>query len=297
MACFSDVPPRNDTNQPWEEVAVDLAGPWEIEVTQLGKVKIFTFTIIDTSTNLAEIKRIDNKTSAHISQLFVNEWLSRYPRPLRCIHDKGGEFVGFPFQDMLRRNGIRAVRITTKNPQANAIIERLHLTMGNMLCTQLKQAPTVATAIEYVDNILASITYATRVATHRTLQISPGSLVFQRDMLLPIPIIANYAMLRAKRHASPSGAARQRSAICGCSATIDVNRLRHREGHVTSTRVCMYAHQFCCFNGNIFARMPCHPCHRKVCTSTVLYVVRTNIVAKMNRQTLDNKDRNHHGMT
>ena len=201
MACFSDVPPRNDTNQPWEEVAVDLAGPWEIEVTQLGKVKIFTFTIIDTSTNLAEIKRIDNKTSAHISQLFVNEWLSRYPRPLRCIHDKGGEFVGFPFQDMLRRNGIRAVRITTKNPQANAIIERLHLTMGNMLCTQLKQAPTVATAIEYVDNILASITYATRVATHRTLQISPGSLVFQRDMLLPIPIIANYAMLRARRQA------------------------------------------------------------------------------------------------
>ena len=100
---------------------------------------------------------------------------------------------------MLRRNGIKAIRTTTKNPQANAIIERLHLTMGNMLCTQLKQAPTVATAIEYVDNILASITYATRVATHRTLQISPGSLVFQRDMLLPIPIIANYAMVRARR--------------------------------------------------------------------------------------------------
>ena len=180
-------------------MAVDLAGPWEIEVVQLGKVKIFTFTIIDTATNLAEIKRIDNKTSANIAQLFTNEWLSRYPRPLRCIHDKGSEFVGFAFQDMLRHNGIKPIRTTTKNPQANAIIERLHLTMGNMLRTQLKQAPTVATAIEYVDNILASITYATRVATHRTLQISPGSLVFQRDMLLPIPVIANYAMIRAKR--------------------------------------------------------------------------------------------------
>ena len=65
----------------------------------------------------------------------------------------------------------------------------------------MKEANTIGLAIELVERILASCQYATRVAVHRTLQIAPGSLVFQRDMLLPIPIIANYNMLRERRQA------------------------------------------------------------------------------------------------
>ena len=58
-------------------------------------------------TNLAEIIRINNKTSAHISMLFENNWLAQYPRPSRCIHDNGGEFTGAAFLHMLRVNGIK----------------------------------------------------------------------------------------------------------------------------------------------------------------------------------------------
>jgi len=36
---------------------------------------------------------------------------------------------------------------------------------------------------------------------HKTFGISPGSIVFHRDMLLPIPIIANLQFLREKRQA------------------------------------------------------------------------------------------------
>ena len=71
-----------------------------------------------------------------------------------------------------------------------------------MIRTQLQTPQAdIGTAIEYVDSILASCQYAQRVAVHRTLEISPGSLVFQRDMLLPIPIIANYEMIRQHRQA------------------------------------------------------------------------------------------------
>ena len=37
---------------------------------------------------------------------FENDWLARYPRPERCIHDNGGEFTGIPFIHMLVLNGI-----------------------------------------------------------------------------------------------------------------------------------------------------------------------------------------------
>jgi hypothetical protein len=77
-----------------------------------------------------------------------------------------------------------------KNPQSNAICERMYSTVRDMLCTLYRSNPpaNVATAIEMVDSALASAQYGLRTAVHRTLGVSPGALVFQRDMHLPIPI-------------------------------------------------------------------------------------------------------------
>ena len=57
---------------------------------------------------------------------FENDWLDRYLRPERCIHNNGGEFTGIPFIHMLVLNGIKNGTITVKSPQTNALCERLH---------------------------------------------------------------------------------------------------------------------------------------------------------------------------
>jgi hypothetical protein len=77
----------------------------------------------------------------------------------------------------------------------------MHSTVGNMLRTVISTHPPedVAQAYEIVDSTLASAQYAICAAIHRTLQISPGALVFQQDMLLPIPIISDYNNLRHRR--------------------------------------------------------------------------------------------------
>ncbi len=52
---------------PFEECAVDLIGPWIIQVNE----KPFEFnalTIIDTTSNLVKLDRIDDKTSAKIAK-------------------------------------------------------------------------------------------------------------------------------------------------------------------------------------------------------------------------------------
>ena len=90
-------------------------------------------TCIDPVTNLAEAIRINNKTSRHIADQFQSYWLSRYPKPNKCIHDNGGEFIGALFLGLLRYALIQSKPTTLKNPQANAIYERLHLAMGNIL--------------------------------------------------------------------------------------------------------------------------------------------------------------------
>jgi hypothetical protein len=69
---------------PWEEVHVDLIGPWDVRynsATTPGKStveKIQALTIMDKATSWPEFVAIKNNTSYHISILFDSEWLCRY---------------------------------------------------------------------------------------------------------------------------------------------------------------------------------------------------------------------------
>ena len=158
-------------------------------------------TCIDTVMNLTEIIRINNKTSTHISMLFENNWLATYPQPLRCIHDNGGEFTGAAFLHMLQVNGIKDITTTLKNPQANAICERLHQSISNSLRTILHRYPpnNIDQINDIMDTCFATAAYASKVAIHRTLNMSPGALVFQRDMILNIPLITDLLQLHERR--------------------------------------------------------------------------------------------------
>ena len=114
------LPERELKIAPWEEVAIDLVGPWDIKVN--GRtVQFNALTCIDTASNLVELIRIDNKSSEHIRNKFMQSWLTRYPRPMRVVHDKGGEFIGSAFQWLLTMFSLKDVQSTTKNPQSNSI--------------------------------------------------------------------------------------------------------------------------------------------------------------------------------
>ena len=173
------MPPRNALVAPWDEVVVDLIGPWKIKV----KNRMFIFnalTCIDPVTNLVELIRIQNKTSKHVAQQFENCWLSRYPSPNRCIFDKGGKFTGDNFQAMLYKHTIDPAGTTTKNPQANGICERMHSTVADILrvimrTTKIKSGEQ---ANQIIDNSLATASYALRYSVNHTMNTSPDNLVF-----------------------------------------------------------------------------------------------------------------------
>jgi transposase InsO family protein len=200
---YGHVPPRNDTGTPWEDVAVDTIGPWKIPIDGGIMLQVHALTIIDVTTTLSEAVRIEDASAAHAALKFHNTWLARYPKPVRVIHDQGREFVGIRFQELLQQEGILSVPTSVRNPQANAVCERLHKTVEDSLNTYLRHQvpPDVTTATELVDSVLAAAQRAIRAAVHSTLKISPGALVFHRDMMLPIPIMADYNLLRERRQA------------------------------------------------------------------------------------------------
>ncbi len=133
-----------------------------------------------------------------MARKYAQVWLLKYPWPEHCVHDNGGELVWSEFQYLLQGCRIKDAPTSSKNPQANAIYERMHQMVGNILRTLLHGEPPqdVTRAKDCIDEVLLIATHAVCTSIHTTLGSSPGSLVFNRDMLLNIPLIADWHAIR-----------------------------------------------------------------------------------------------------
>jgi len=93
--------------------------------------------------------------------------------------------------------GIKGKPITVRNPQANAIVERVHQVIGNIIRTFELES-------NYLDEddpwkgILSATAFAVRSTFHTSLQSTPGQLVFGRDMIFNIQHIANWELIKQR---------------------------------------------------------------------------------------------------
>ena len=119
-------------------------------------------------------------------------WLERYPWLLYITFDGGPEFKK-EFRDLLRAEylSIKPKPSSKRNPQANAILERVHGNVGNMILTfELED-------IELDEDdpfcgLISVVGFAIRSTYHTTLQATPGQLVFGRDVIFSIQYIADW---------------------------------------------------------------------------------------------------------
>ena len=109
------------------------------------------------------------------------------------MYDPGREFTGVEFHTLLQNCHIRDVCTTAKNPQSNAVCERMHQIVGNILRTLLNVEPpqNIDNTKECINEALPIAMHAMRAGIHSTLGSSPGRLTFNRDTILNIPLIAD----------------------------------------------------------------------------------------------------------
>ena len=82
------------------------------------------------------------------------------------------------------------------NPQADANIERLHQVLKKLVRTYNLQGTYVDDADPFM-GILAAASFAEQSTYHRIKEKIPGQLVFGRDMILPINIVAYWRYIHA----------------------------------------------------------------------------------------------------
>ena len=155
--------------------------------------------MIDPATGWLEIKELTNKEASTTANLVEQTWLTRYPIPQILTYDRGTEFMA-EFAEMIENDyGIKRKGTTVRNPQANAILERVHQTIGNIIRTFSK---------ENLDEenpwggILAATMFAVRATFHTTMQATPTQLVFGRDSILNTKFEANWAFIQQRKQMS-----------------------------------------------------------------------------------------------
>ena len=229
---YGHVPPKNvGTLVPWDTVHTDLIGPYTVTTNQYqvdGSIKEVTLqltcmTMLDPVTGWFEIvevpqyiaqelqqtkdtkskKLVDNsfidKSSARISRLFDQVWLSRYPRPKKVVFDNGSEFKK-DFVPLLKEFSIKPKCTTIKNIQSNSPVERIHQVLRYMLLTKNLADDT----LDYIDpfgSILASVAWAVRSSYNNTTDATPAQLVFGRDMMFNLSTLVNWKELSIRKQA------------------------------------------------------------------------------------------------
>ena len=85
--------------------------------------------------------------------------------------------------------GLKRKAIATSNPQSNAIIERIHQNIGNII-----RAFDVSNIVNNNpwSGILDATVFAVRATHHTTLQASPMQLVFGQDAILNIKHVSDW---------------------------------------------------------------------------------------------------------
>ncbi|OWZ13223.1 LOW QUALITY PROTEIN: Pol Polyprotein [Phytophthora megakarya] len=154
---YGKLPPRTlKTVEPFEIVHIDLIGSYNDDGYGMTKL-------------------LSARHALTTADTFDREWLCRYPRPRKVVYDNGGEFIGEEFQELLRSYGIKKKPITTKNPQANAICERVYLVLLNI------------------------IPFAVRASYHTIFNASPDQVLFGQDMMSRQLYDANLSYLFKRR--------------------------------------------------------------------------------------------------
>ena len=216
---YGKLPTKFVITNPWESLCVDLIGPYTLRGKDGTEIDFMCLTMIDPASSWFEIVELPvteeifsplfmrskkdkthketktkdayfDKSSAMISTLVNKNWFSRYPRCQYIIYDNGSEFK-LHFETLCDSYGVKRKPTSIKNPQANAILERVHQVVMTMLRTaEIDMADSVAPSD--IDTFLTNAAWAIRSTYHTVLKASPGAAIFGRDMLFDIPFLADW---------------------------------------------------------------------------------------------------------
>jgi hypothetical protein len=155
--------------------------------------------MIDPATGWFEIAEIPSRRADDVINILEFSWLTRYPRPTEIILDRGKEFAAEVQRTIKNEYGIIKKLITTRNPQANSVVERVHQTIHNMTrIWGIRSKEDLDKDFRWL-GVLSAVRQAVVSTVHTTTRATPTQLVFGRDALLNVSFVADWQYIKERK--------------------------------------------------------------------------------------------------
>ena len=195
---YGQVPQKQPECKPWHTLCIDLIGPYQIGQGK-EETTLHCLTMIDPATGWFEIAEIPTKRADDMVNILEFNWLTRYPWPTEIVMDRGKEFQAEVSETLHHEYGIKRKIITTHNPQANSMVERVHQTVHNLIRSmEIRGKQDVDPDFRW-SGLLSVVQQAVTGTVHTTNQATPTQLVFRRDAILNIGFQADWEYLRLQK--------------------------------------------------------------------------------------------------
>ena len=121
------------SDAPWDMLSIDVVGP--LPRTKDGYR--FILSTIDCFSRYVILTPLKDHTAENVSKALYQNVIGHYGAPKRIITDRGREFQSKVWEHLLDLLGIEKQSTSPYYPQGNALVERMHRTMGNMIRANL----------------------------------------------------------------------------------------------------------------------------------------------------------------
>ncbi|CAC5375365.1 unnamed protein product [Mytilus coruscus] len=201
-SCFARKPKKESTKaplgtyvsgKPMERVALDIFGP--LPLTKRNNKYILV--ISDLFTKWTEAIALPNQESSTICTAFIDHFVTKFGAPLQLHSDQGRNFKADIFQRMCNLLGIHKTRTTSFRPQFNGGVERFNRTLASMLSMYCNQKQ------DQWDQYLQQVMMAYRSSVHASTSKTPNSMLFGREVTLPLRAVIPQPDTEIQENQSP----------------------------------------------------------------------------------------------
>ena len=115
--------------KPWDTLCVDIVGP----LPRTHKGERFILSVMDCFTRYLILIPMKNHNAETVSRAIYERVIAYFGVPANILSDRGAEFTGRVWAGIMETLGINKKLTSPYYPQGNALVERVHRTVGNMI--------------------------------------------------------------------------------------------------------------------------------------------------------------------
>ena len=167
---------------PWDTLSIDIVGPLPPD-----RCHEFLIVFVNCFSKYTIFIPSSNHTASTVSEALMRHVIPYIGTPRRLLSDRGREFISSIWTKLLRSLRIQQVLTSPYHPEGNAINERSHRTLNNMLRTRLLEGPSTKAWTDKVPGIMLTL----NAMPHEPHEFSASMIATGREPALPPDLISD----------------------------------------------------------------------------------------------------------